>query len=682
MKRSLGVVLSSLALLALLPATAAAQQVTAFDGSVSHTDQTGAFLTQSSAALPGDMTQPEDYSTGMLHYRVDVTATPGMRDTTYAVCFVQGANTACSDYSNLSFMANGEVTGQQAMNTLTNYASIDWTMAIDSLQLVATDTNGYPVDSTDTMWDGSPDFALYYPLDLTFQAVVVANGGTFAGFPGMNMNMQVETPVANPGGGSYSNSVQVELTTATNGATIYYTTDGSDPTDQSTEYTNQLTFTADTTLKAIAYAANMDPSAILTEAYTVTVPTSGLRARYYNGRSFGDLQYTRVDPSISFTFADGQSPAPDVQANNFSILWSGTVTPQYSGAMTFLTRSDDGVRVWVNNQLVIDNWNFQGPTDRQGDVQLTAFEEYDIWVEYFNGGGSGEISLSWESAEQPNEIISDSFLSPVSPNARATVSLFLDEDDQTVAETQTDPVQLTISRRGALDQAVRVGLTFSGTAVNGEDYEQIPAFIDIPAGELSASFDMQPIIDGVVEDEEQIIITLAEDNAYNVGAPSTQTINLLDFDENTFTIAGEVIYTGTESGKIFVRAFTDDDEIFEAREIVLLDPGNFAIPDVQEGSYNVVAFIDVNDNERLDPDEIWNQIADAEGNPGQVLIPSPESTMVVIDLDAAPVGAPPVEDTGGEEDDGCSTVANSTAPTSLGLLLLGLFVGVLRRRRN
>lgn len=78
----------------------------------------------------------------------------------------------------------------------------------------------------------------------------------------------VATPVFTPGTGTYFEEFDVTIATATDGATIYYTLDGTDPTDASAEYTSAITVSTTTTVKAIAYAAELDPSHVATAVYT------------------------------------------------------------------------------------------------------------------------------------------------------------------------------------------------------------------------------------------------------------------------------------------------------------------------------------------------------------------------------------------------------------------------------
>lgn len=667
------IVCQSLALLVgfILPLSAFAQQITLVDQQISHTQATGAFIDLSlPGGFPTDLVSPDDYSAGTLHHRVQVSAIPGSKIASYEICLVQGGNSACSDYSALQFDAAGTFTATQAVSTFNRFGAVTFAAGLTGLQVVARDANGYAIDATDNMWDGSPDFTLYYPLNLTYQAVLVAQGGVFAGFPGAVT--KVANPTFGPAPGAYPNSVNVTLSSATADAEIHFTTDGSDPDMTSTLYASAIQLTANTTIKAIGLKGGLTASDIVSGAYTITQPTSGLTGRYYNGVDFADLAHTRVDPTINLNITSGENPAPNTNST-CSIIWTGTVTPIYSEQYTFTTVNDDGVRVWINDQLIIDDANYHGPETHTGNITLQAGQAYPVWIEYFNGGGDGEISFSWVSATQPEEIIPDAAYGPTAPAGGTTVSLLMNEDYATWAETATDPIIMEVRRRGNLDAALRVELEYSGAAVNGTDYEQLPAYVDIPAGSLSAQISIQPIIDGEVEGEEDLIVTI-KDGAYTLNPPSTQTVTLLDFDENTYTLAGEVIYTGTTSGKIYVQAFTAEDQEFQKRSVILTDPGAFAIADISEGVYNVIAFIDTNDNERLDTGEVWTQYGGAEET--KVTIP-PTAIDITLTLSDSIVKA---EDTGGSGDDeGCNTVGGQQGWLALGLIGL---VGLIRRRRR
>src|SRR5687768_15977296 len=97
-------------------------------------------------------------------------------------------------------------------------------------------------------------------------------------------------------------------------------------------------------------------------------------------------------------------------ADQFSVRWSGMVSPRYTQAYTFYTTTDDGVRLWVDGQLLIDKWVDQGPTQWSGQVALQAGRLYDIRMEFYENGGGAQAKLEWQSASQAREVVPQSRL--------------------------------------------------------------------------------------------------------------------------------------------------------------------------------------------------------------------------------------------------------------------------------
>ena len=87
-------------------------------------------------------------------------------------------------------------------------------------------------------------------------------------------NPSCSAPTFSPASGIYTSAQTVTITTATDGATIYYTTDGTDPTEASAPYTDPITVSETTTIKAIAVAEGYDNSAVASATYTITQPST------------------------------------------------------------------------------------------------------------------------------------------------------------------------------------------------------------------------------------------------------------------------------------------------------------------------------------------------------------------------------------------------------------------------
>ncbi len=146
-------------------------------------------------------------------------------------------------------------------------------------------------------------------------------------------------------------------------------------------------------------------------AASVTVATGlGLLGQYFDNSDLTNLKLTRTDPTINFSWIGGESPGMEIAPTTFSVRWTGAVEAEYSESYTFYTASDDGVRLWVNGQELINNWTDHGSTEDSGTINLVAGQKYDIKVEYYQANGGARAQLLWSSSSQPKSVIPQSRL--------------------------------------------------------------------------------------------------------------------------------------------------------------------------------------------------------------------------------------------------------------------------------
>ena len=137
----------------------------------------------------------------------------------------------------------------------------------------------------------------------------------------------------------------------------------------------------------------------------------GLIGEYYADQYFGDLAFIRLDPSIDFDWS-GSSPSPGIiPPLHYSIRWTGQFQAAYSESYTFTTISDDGVRLWVGDQLLIDNWTDHSATTNTATINLTAGQTYNLQLEYYQDFVNALIHLFWSSAHQSQQVMP--FVEPV-----------------------------------------------------------------------------------------------------------------------------------------------------------------------------------------------------------------------------------------------------------------------------
>ena len=138
---------------------------------------------------------------------------------------------------------------------------------------------------------------------------------------------------------------------------------------------------------------------------------TGLTGQYYSDVNLTTLVQTEVDPAVNFNL-NGTAPIPALSPNLFSVRWTGQVQPLYGETYTFSTVSDDGIRVWVNGQEIINDWTDHPPTTDTGTITLAAGQKYTLKVEYYQRYGGAEAQLSWSSPSQASQVIPQSQLYP------------------------------------------------------------------------------------------------------------------------------------------------------------------------------------------------------------------------------------------------------------------------------
>ncbi|MBO0934662.1 PA14 domain-containing protein [Fibrella aquatilis] len=132
---------------------------------------------------------------------------------------------------------------------------------------------------------------------------------------------------------------------------------------------------------------------------------NGLQGEYYNGPAFNQKVLVRTDKQIDFSWDGYTLPAPGVSPKSFSVRWTGKLYAPVSGPYKFTAIVDDGMRVWVDGKLAMNEWRYQKQKVYGQAVALKAGQFYDLKIEYYNAGNGGYAQLNWnlvnESGKNP-----------------------------------------------------------------------------------------------------------------------------------------------------------------------------------------------------------------------------------------------------------------------------------------
>ncbi len=223
-------------------------------------------------------------------------------------------------------------------------------------------------------------------------------------------------PTISPNGGVFSGSVNITLADATPGTFLYYTLDGSAPGTNSILYTGPFSLTNSAALHVVAIKPGYVDSAVIAAGFinSATIGNGvGLRGQYWTNTTsvqFTNVSFntpatlTRTDAVVNFNWGS-VGPDPKIGQTVFAARWTGSVQPQFNETYTFYATADDGVRLWVNGQKLVDAWVTQAATTYSGTITLNAQQLYNIQMDYFQGAGGASAKLEWSSPSTTRAVI-------------------------------------------------------------------------------------------------------------------------------------------------------------------------------------------------------------------------------------------------------------------------------------
>jgi len=250
----------------------------------------------------------------------------------------------------------------------------------------------------------------YYNQTVAFQpynpgGTTVRNGGVMPDMwvgPFGRANM-AGPPFISSQGTIVTDSVVITITPPDAQSVVYYTTDGSQPGDQSTRYSQPFgtRLTSDSlVVRARAYRTGVDPSSVVTCVVSRTklrdadgVPVSpGLTYKYYTNSGLSFLpDFTGLTPATT-GIVDSFTLSPATQTTNYAMLFEGYLSVPSSGIYRFATASDDGSKLWIGDSLIVSNDGTHGVQQSSGTIGLKAGLQ-SIKVGYFQGGGGYGLTV-------------------------------------------------------------------------------------------------------------------------------------------------------------------------------------------------------------------------------------------------------------------------------------------------
>lgn len=125
----------------------------------------------------------------------------------------------------------------------------------------------------------------------------------------------------------------------------------------------------------------------------------GLTGHYFSTTTLTGPSVDRIDKVIDFAW--GGAPIGTVPPDNFSVRWDGQLDIQAPGAYTFRTVADDGVRLRVDGQLILDDWNVHPATEKTSAAVSLMAGRHGVALDFFDASGGAVVRLQWATPGNP-----------------------------------------------------------------------------------------------------------------------------------------------------------------------------------------------------------------------------------------------------------------------------------------
>ena len=228
---------------------------------------------------------------------------------------------------------------------------------------------------------------------------------------------EVSVPYVTNDIGFFLDSCQVGMGVATSGAAIYYTLDGSEPTENSKKYEVPFAITEDKTIKMRAFKAGMEPSAIgivrakknkLFPALQRSLVKNGVHFKYFEGE-FSKVADMKGKAPLQEGWISDFSLENAAVEDHFGFIYDCYIQVPEDGVYEFYTESDDGSVLWIDDQEVVNNDGSHGAVKNTGRIGLKK-GTHKLEVHYFEDyeGHSFEVGVAVYGKEgfkfQPDDL--------------------------------------------------------------------------------------------------------------------------------------------------------------------------------------------------------------------------------------------------------------------------------------
>jgi len=206
--------------------------------------------------------------------------------------------------------------------------------------------------------------------------------------------LKVLQPEIDPLNAYFRDELNVNLECQTKDAEIYYTLDNSSPTKNSLLFNEPVRISNSTMLRARAFKDGHFTSDEVISHYQLLKKTAGINYRYYVGKWKKTPHFFGLNPDKTGIISHFRLEKIETNKDHFALLMFGSITIERPGEYTFYCGSNDGSKLFIDSNLLIDNDGPHGFQELSGEITLDK-GIHTIEVRYFQNGGGQELKVFW-----------------------------------------------------------------------------------------------------------------------------------------------------------------------------------------------------------------------------------------------------------------------------------------------
>jgi beta-glucosidase len=204
----------------------------------------------------------------------------------------------------------------------------------------------------------------------------------------------------------------------------------------------------------------------------------GLKGEYFNNMTLsGKPDLVRLDPQISFNWGLDK-PHEKIKPDQYSVRWTGRLRAPVTGNLRLSITTDDGVRLWINGQQLLDMWLDRGATTDVVTIPVEKDGEYDLRLEYYENGAFAYAELGWEYGRKESNDLEQALELAKNSDAVIIVGGILEGEGQDRADLNLPAVQEELITRVAASGKPVVVVLIGGSPITMQKWlPKVPAVL-------------------------------------------------------------------------------------------------------------------------------------------------------------------------------------------------------------